>query len=62
MTDLSIRRTTIAEQADAAARRFVQTHTPEQNPHEGTPDAPVWKAAFERFLLLHSLPEAEASA
>lgn len=61
--DCAIRPITIAEQADAAARRTVQTGEVQPNPHpEGTDAHRQWKAAFERLLLAHSLPDVEASA
>lgn len=62
MSDLPIRRITIAEQADLAAWRFAETGEPEINPHEGTEDGPVWRAAFLRQLLRHTAPQAEGSA
>lgn len=62
MTDPSIRRVTIAEQANLAAQRTAQTGEIERNPHEGTPDAGEWQRAYERYLLLHTMPESEASA
>lgn len=61
MADTSIRRVTIAEQADAAAQRTVQLGGIEPNPHpQGTEDAAAWQAAYERFLLLHSSGEVSA--
>lgn len=63
MSDLSIRRVSIAEHAEIAARRFVETGEPQHNPHEGVlGDAQAWRSAYERYLLLHSVPEGEASA
>lgn len=59
--DTSIRRISIAEQADAAAWRTVHLGGIETNPHpQGTDDAAAWQAAYERFLLLHSSGEASA--
>jgi hypothetical protein len=53
----------IAESADLAARRCVETGEAQPNPHErGTDEFKQWKAAYERFLLRHSSPESEASA
>jgi hypothetical protein len=60
MADASIRRVTIAEQADAAARRTAQTGELERNPHEGTQDSGEWKRAYERYLLLHTSGEVSA--
>lgn len=60
--DTSIRRVTIAEQADLAARRTAETGEIQPNPHEGTQHATEWKCAYERFLLLHTLPECEGWA
>lgn len=57
MSDLSIRRMTIAEEAQAAARRFIQTKDAEPNPYVGTDDEQVWRSAFERHLLALSAPE-----
>lgn len=62
MTDTSIRRVTIAEQAELAARRFIETGEPQPNPHAGTADEQAWRSAFERNLLALSAPEAEGSA
>lgn len=53
----------IAQQADEAARRFVTTGRNEWNPYVlGTDAHAAWKAAFERYLLLHSAPGCESSA
>jgi hypothetical protein len=62
MCDESIRRVCIADQAQAAARRFVETGQCEPNPHAGTPDEPVFKAAFDRYLHLLTGAEAEGGA
>jgi len=62
-----ISRETIARLADHAARKWAG------NPEGRKPESPFdpitqpehhreWKAAFERFLVLHSAPDAEASA
>lgn len=51
MADLSIRLLTLAEEAEAAARRFVDTGEPQDNPHRGTPDEQAWRSAYERWLL-----------
>lgn len=48
-TDTAIRRVTVAEQAEQAARRFVLTGEREINPHEGTADAAAWSLAFFRW-------------
>lgn len=61
MSDTSIRRIEIAEQAEQAARRFVETGEPELNPHEGTENAQVWRSLFERWLLALTAPETEGS-
>lgn len=62
-----ISRESIARLADAAAQRWVA------NPASAKPSNPfnrfgqpcahaAWHASFERFLVLHSAPEGEASA
>jgi hypothetical protein len=51
MADTSIRRVSLAEQAEAAARRFVETGEPEPNPHKGTDDEQPWRSLYERWLL-----------
>lgn len=61
--DPIISRQAIAEDADRAAQRCVMTGMAQLNPHlYGTEAAACWKCSYERFLLLHSAPEAEASA
>jgi hypothetical protein len=62
MTDHNIRKLTVAEQAQAAARRTVDSGVIEENPHVGTQDGPDWKSAYERYMLQFSAPDAEASA
>jgi hypothetical protein len=51
MSDTSIRRVSISDQARAAAWRFVQTGEPQENPHAGTPEAQVWRSAYEVQIL-----------
>lgn len=62
--DHHIRPITIAEQADLAARRFIDTGEPEVNPHEaGSPAAVEWKRRYEIALLRLTAPaDAEACA
>ena len=61
MNDPVISRQAIAADADAAAQRAVQFGAPQQNPHEsGTEAHACWKAAYERYLLLHSTGETSA--
>ena len=60
MADTSIRRVTIAEQADLAARRAAETGEVEPNPHQDTADQGEWQRAYERFLVLHSTGEVSA--
>lgn len=52
--------TAIGEQADAAARRFVESggfQGHRENPYPiGSDAAAVYKSSFERFLVLHSAP------
>lgn len=63
MADPVVPRDLIAQQADEAARRFVQTGRQEWCPYPfGSEAAAAWKASFERYLLQHSAPESEASA
>lgn len=63
MTDQNIRKLTVAEQAQAAARRTVAGGEVEFNPYGlGGQDSKDWTAAYERYLLQFSAPEAEASA
>lgn len=56
-TDTSIRRVTIAEQAEAAARLFMETGTPQPNPHAGTADEQAWRSVYERWILALSAHE-----
>lgn len=59
--DTAIRKITVTEHADAAAQRTAATGEIVPNPHvQGTPEYAEWKAAFERFLLLHSTGEVSA--
>lgn len=61
--DSEIRKIEIAEHADMAARRTVETGEVEMNPHpEGTPAHREWHATYLRRLLAWSAPECEASA
>ncbi len=62
MTEESIRRQTIAEEADAAAQRTVASAVLEPNPYFGLDDERAWKSAYERYLLKYSAPEAEGGA
>lgn len=55
--DTSIRPVTVAEQAEAAARRFVESGEPEQNPHKGTPAEAKWRSSYERWLLALTAPQ-----
>lgn len=62
-----VSRETIARMADGSARHWCANPTEPKpaNPFDSVvaPDhARAWQAAFERFLLLHSAPEAEGSA
>lgn len=61
--DSAIRRMTIAEEADAAARRTVETGELERNPYpKDSAEYRAWRASFERSLLVHTAPECERSA
>lgn len=62
--DASITQVTIAELADTAARRAVETHEHQPNPFEaGTSDAIEFKRRYEIALLRHSQhPEGEGTA
>lgn len=63
MTDFSIRRVTLAEQAEAAARRYLETGERPENPHAGTADETPWRHAFEVWLLaLSAAAETEGGA
>lgn len=58
MSDLSIRPITIAEHAEMAAARTAESGVIEANPHPlGSVEHSRWKAAYCRFLLLHTAPE-----
>lgn len=50
-TDTSIRPITIAEQAEAAARRFVETGEPITNPHAGTEHEQKFRSLADRWCL-----------
>lgn len=57
MNETVTSRQAIAEDADRAAQRCVQTGIAQLNPHlYGTEAAAAWKCAYERFLVLHSAP------
>lgn len=61
--DAAIRKIELAEHADMAARRTVETGEVEPNPHpEGTTAHRDWKVAYERFLVAHSAADMERSA
>lgn len=60
MSDESTRRICIAQQAEAAARKQLDTGEPQPNPHRGTENESVFQAAFDRFL--HLLSTGESSA
>jgi hypothetical protein len=63
MNEPILSRQAIAEDADRAAQRCVQSGAEQPNPHpEGTEAAACWRNAYLRYLLLHSTPHAEASA
>jgi hypothetical protein len=62
MTDTSIRRVTLAEQAEAAARRYLHTGEREPNPHAGTDDERAYQLALDRWLHALIVPHAEGSA
>jgi hypothetical protein len=62
MTDTSIRRVTIAEQAQLAAAKFMETGEKPDNPHAGTADEQAWRSAFERWLLALSAADVEGGA
>jgi hypothetical protein len=58
-----VSREAIAKQADQAAQRSVANDRCEPNPYAAGPVAArEWDVAFQRYLLLHSNPEGEASA
>lgn len=53
-----IRAISLAESADLAARRAVETQEPQPNPHPaGSTEALQWHSAYCRYLLLHGAPE-----
>lgn len=66
MSEPIIPREQIAQQADEAARAFArapQGSRPPPNPYPAGSDAhAAWKASYERQLLWHTSPDAEASA
>lgn len=62
-TDASIRRISIAEQAEAAARLFMETGSPQANPHAGMAGEQVWRSVYERWCLaLSAAADTEGSA
>lgn len=66
MSEPILPRAVIAQAADAAARDFA--HAPKGvpvpvNPYPiGSDAAACWRAAFQRYLLLHTAPDEETSA
>lgn len=61
--DHDVRPITIAEQAEAAARRFIATGEPQHNPHAGLPGEQRWRSVYERWLLALTADEgSEGSA
>jgi len=58
-----VAREAIAAQAEAAAMAFVASKVEPPNPYPPHTDAgAAWRASLQRFLLRHSVPEAEGSA
>jgi hypothetical protein len=56
-------RAQVCQQADEAAREAVRTQSMPACPYPiGSDAAAAWKVCLERYLLLHSSPESEASA
>jgi hypothetical protein len=47
---------TVAEEAKAAARRFVASGQAEVNPYAGTADEQRWRSSYERWLLALTAP------
>jgi hypothetical protein len=63
MSEPVVSREAIAKHADRAAKDFAQSGAKPMNPFPSeTEAAAAWRACYERFLLLHSAPEAEGSA
>lgn len=63
MSEPVVSRQMIARIADEAARVMVETGRRPVNPYPvGSDAAAAFRAALERYLLLHSAPEAQASA
>jgi hypothetical protein len=56
----NIRPITLAESAQMAAARTVETGEIAQNPHAGTDDAQAWRSAYECELLRVSAEQGEA--
>jgi len=53
----------ISEQARTAARSFAQSGRRPPNPYPfGSAAAAAWQASFERWLLVETAPDAQASA
>lgn len=63
MNDPIISRESIAQDADAAAQRYVATGVEQDRPYvSGTEASREWRASFQRYLSEHACPEAGASA
>lgn len=64
MNETVTSRQAIADDADAAARRFVATRVEQDCPYvSGTEAHREWRASYQRFLLLHSsVEDAEGGA
>jgi hypothetical protein len=58
-----LEREKVTDAARDAARLFATNRGPDTNPHPvGSDAAAAWQAAFQRYLLLYTAPEAEGSA
>jgi hypothetical protein len=58
MNEPVIPRAAIAEDANLAAQRAVAHGVEQANPHPQDSEAhAIWRAAYLRFMLLHSAPE-----
>jgi hypothetical protein len=63
MSDLSIRRISIAEHAEMAALRSIESFEPVPNPHpEGSDDWKAWRAATNGFCFCTAPRIEESSA
>jgi len=63
MSEPVVSREFISEQARTAARSFAQSGRQPPNPYPtGSAAAAAWQASLERWLLLVTVPDAEASA